>query len=272
MKAPQLDFDKDSDHSSSSEAWDFVPIRSRRAAAARGSLKPVSPSTPADPGRVKLLISEVDSTMAHLSPLLERERFWDRYSLHFLNVIACEAYGIGSLDHSRLSLLQLSLFLLISQRLKVTKKVKFFDPAINDVDRKVLEHFHLAVNGPHNTDCTSCTLMYMPHCDRSLYEAVLWDRSERNPANRILSNFLTVYTLSYPTWDSLSPHFSEDAMFLYETDYDRWKAGRRSAKLGSRNYEIPFEAFNDLAFVHIRSDSDLHELLELRADWNRSLD
>lgn len=111
----------------------------------------------------KLAAQGVDA--ADLSPL-QRAR-----------VIYC--YGLGSPTASLNARAQLALLVTLLDLVSNDARVLFYDPVLSDLDKQLLEslgHATLSEADAARHSVVGATLFYMPHCDASLYDAVL----ERN--------------------------------------------------------------------------------------------
>ncbi|XP_020276426.1 protein SENSITIVITY TO RED LIGHT REDUCED 1 [Asparagus officinalis] len=86
-------------------------------------------------------------------------------------------YGIGSIDSYETPRLQLSLALLILDRLKPQiSSIEVFDPIISTAEQAVIEQLGVAVMGVDERgrrEVKVPTLFFMPHCEVQLYDNLL---------------------------------------------------------------------------------------------------
>ena len=247
-----------SEESSCDEEWRFVPVRGAPVVHAQVPVV-ISPEL-VSLERVDSVISEIESVISLLDGGC-LDWFWGDNT-----IIAnrCEAWGIGSLDNSKNSIYQFALFVLILQKNKCVKNKNnsvFYDPVINQVDKLVIEHFGIIPNPPydHNACTKDTTLLYMPHCDRTLYEWIIWNRQQNI---FFISNFFSIYAIQYSEWESVLPFINEKAMLFSPN-------GRKKNRHASI---IPYEAFNDLAIIHVTDPEALKTTLNSLTKWCKSLE
>ena len=94
------------------------------------------------------------------------------------------SYGIGHVGTSRIARIQYTHFLIIrdflGESLGVKVRAFLFDPVLTPDEKAAIEADDVTII-PENEECRRCvendasvTLFYMPHCDRPMYENVLW--------------------------------------------------------------------------------------------------
>ena len=245
-----------SNSDSEEEEWTTVARTNARLRLRVGRPSLVS-SAEADPDSLR---KSLNRAIQELSDVLEQEGFWKRYDKYLTmeeDIVDIRAYGIGSPSNSSVACFQTAFLILLIGKLKPTRTY-FFDPVINSTDRDILkEHKIDAHSLDDNVDFHSgdrYALFYMPHCDRTLYEWVLANRVTLGDASCILiSNLLSNYTIEYASWQKMVSHLTEEPIFMFKRDFERFVTN--SAKVRSKTAEcslrVPYQAFNDLAFVTI---------------------
>jgi hypothetical protein len=224
------------------------------------------------------LIHRVSECREALSRILICEQFWERYSKYFQHYDELVAYGIGSISNSSSSLLQFALLLLIQEKLDILRVV-FNEPALCDVDVTVIEQYGIHVNPESSIDVSRHIMCYMPHCDRKLYEHALYKYRKFSNHITLLSNRLTLYNYEFADWRKMNDFLSEEPMFIWKRDAEKYEThlvgegkGVFKPKTAMRSSIIPFEAFNDLAFVRVAHAGDLENLIEsVSVIWCRTV-
>ncbi|KAL7411803.1 hypothetical protein BDY24DRAFT_394937 [Mrakia frigida] len=114
-------------------------------------------------------------------------------------------FGLGSLENSRIAQMQLLLLLDLSKRLNITS-MEAYDPAFTSVDELLLGSYSISVlptntHGHHPLPSDdSTTLVYMPHCPRTLYQNFLFSNWSEDALGRLilLSNEISGYVVREP--------------------------------------------------------------------------
>ncbi|KAK6928900.1 SRR1-like domain [Dillenia turbinata] len=122
----------------------------------------------------------------------------------FLRVLGSESamqvviYGIGNIEGSESSRLQLSLVILLKRRFSWIGKVEAFDPVLSATECRVLEALGctvLMVNEHGRRQALKPTLFFMPHCEAELYDNLLQANWEAKLLNNVVlfGNSFQVY-------------------------------------------------------------------------------
>ena len=201
---------------------------------------------------LETLIKEIEKKICLISQIFNLNRYIDIFD----KIKCCEAWGIGSMDNSIVSQYQFAFFIVLIRKLNITRACLFFDPVINQVDKDLINHFNIIPNGKTFSN-EGHTLLFMPHCDRTLYEQLLWKRRDVC----FISNFFSIYSMQHDNWDKILPMVKEKVFFLTETEY----TGKK------HHSQIPFEAFNDLAIIEIADREALTQILESLDNWCKHL-
>ena len=279
QKAPVIDFS--SSESEPDEVWDVVPV-SRKHRKHVGShtvfcadAQPRSQSPHDISVHVSSVHVRVNAAVSSLTTVLEREGFWTRYDARFMGVDTILAYGIGSVENSMFSLFQFAFLLVLKGRIESHAVCKFFEPVMTEVDRQVIESYGVSAarkdSDRSHAESDGRVLFYMPHCDRTLYEWVLANKVGGDNSV-FISNLFSFYTLQFPTWEKLMPLFTEDPMLLFKKDSDRYgvvAARPFTARVASKSDEVPFQAFNDLAFLEVIQSkfAAVSQIIEDDSQW-----
>ena len=254
MRAPRVDLESSSS-SSEAESWAFVPVR-RGNIIRRNHENAKDTEEASDNIDIDELREAVTKTLQTLTPLLEREGFFDRYDSYWEGATVVAAYGVGSISNSSLARFQLALMLAIVQRSKISQCF-FFDPVLSKTEIRLLESLHVK-SALRDLELTPfCdngkTLFFMPHCDRELYEWVLMHKLSPNSDAVFVSNCFSNYALKSPTWELIVPFFDEELLLLYSSDYQKYllRKNRFAARAAEKSGQVPFGAFNDLGFIRV---------------------
>lgn len=118
------------------------------------------------------------------------------------------ALGLGSFESNVNAVDQLVLLEYLADRLQInSNKVTVFDPVSTEFDIQLLDKFGYRHTSEHHTSNTNTTtLLYMPHCDKSLYESTLksyWN-SQTLPSLVLLGNDLSLYSQRQKDTTSIS--------------------------------------------------------------------
>jgi hypothetical protein len=222
--------------SSDESVWELPKSRRSRGPVAALHHRELAPVISVrDDSVVDRLIDDVERICASLENILDRERFWDRYT--FPPIATARAYGIGSLENSRISIYQFSFILILSNKFEIPKNY-YFDPVSTANDLAVVESFGFITAGIDDQASIGVVLMYMPHCDRNLYLEKFEKFKNYLEHFIFISNFFSFYSFDLT--------FEESPLFVYSRDADR-----KNQRIAKRSSEIPFEAFNDLAIVRL---------------------
>lgn len=177
------------------------------------------------------------------------------------------------MESSIFSIFQFALLVLLKEHTSAIE-CYFNDPAASATDIEVIKKFGITYF-PTDTlpvpDTTSKgDFMFMPHCDRTLYEWTLAHRFQHKETV-LLSNFFSFYSIKHATWNHLLSFFSEEPLMIFAADYERED---RKPKTARKAIEIPFEAFNDLAFVTLATGNvhDIADVIRCDPEWCRKLD
>ncbi|ERN14891.1 hypothetical protein AMTRI_Chr02g255800 [Amborella trichopoda] len=98
-------------------------------------------------------------------------------------------YGIGSIEASEMSRLQLSLAILLRENLDCIDGMEIFDPIISSIEVKVMERFgcsFISINEMGRREVMKPTLFFMPHCDAFMYDNLLAANWKPVNLNRIV--------------------------------------------------------------------------------------
>ncbi len=267
-----------SESSTDSESeWKFVPrgrpmrnayTRERLNTRNSGSATLMSSSHSDKNIDIDLVLSKnVESAIEILSSILESESFFSRYAKHLDDIVSIKGLGIGSISTSKSALFQFAFLVICHRRVADSHKepTLFYDPIVTPSEAVVIESFGILAldSSPVRVHTDHYTLWYMPHCDRTLYETVLYDTRTHLRRTLFISNKFSYYGELFPgTWDKICAVSIEVPMLVLEADYDRYNElmERRERltlfkpKRAMKSELIPFEAFSDLAFVRITSD------------------
>lgn len=172
-------------------------------------------------------------------------RFSELKTVNQLTSIVC--YGLGNISQCIMSRYQFALLITLTE-ITHCKNVDLYDPAFTQQEKTILTDYFKFNLIDKNEECkrTLCSdetiLFYMPHCDKSLYNNVLWSNwhldklnnviilgnSFTNMINSILSKqTLKLFNYIYHSVDTFSNSFIE---LLVVNNFDHK------------------EVFNDLAF------------------------
>lgn len=273
--APQVVISEEPSSSSSDDEWDIVAIKSQKKILSltnrvhSGKLGSSHPTA----DDFKYLLVKVEKTVEMLRQVFERERLWERYAKYLGRFDCIRAYGIGSMESSILSSFQFAMLVLLKKQTDACE-CYFYDPAASVADIEVIKKFGITYF-PTDTlrvpDSSSRgEFMFMPHCDRTLYEWALAHRIQHEDTI-FLSNFFSFYSIKHAIWHDLLSFFLEEPLMIFATDYERED---RKPKIARKAIEIPFEAFNDLAFVTLAA-GNIHEIADVircEPEWCRKLD
>ena len=239
---------------SEDEEWKIIPIKT----ANRSNVYIPAPILMSECDKDSLR-SSLQDAMDQLNDVLKSEGFWERYDKYFStdDAFMIRGYGIGSPSNSSASCFQAALLILMKQRVKA-KISYFFEPVMTETDRAVLEEYGIdtALRDNHSGEFSTkdCVIFYMPHCDRTLYEWVISNRfSGSGLKSFFISNAFSNYCVQYPQWERLVEFASEEPLFMFGKDFDRFLSGSRRtrSKTAERSSKIPYQAFNDLAFISL---------------------
>ena len=268
-----MDTGESSSSSSDEEEWDHVPRRRWNTSHSHhvsGGGELAVPQTITDE-TVDKFLNKLYEVKDRLGDILVKEKFWERY---FDSIAICDriaAYGVGSFSESKASLYQFCLLLLLIDKLGLKgDQVEFQEPQLRSLDVAVLTRIGIMVNPKRDSErCGLRVLCFMPHCDRVLYEQVLYRLVVERCEFTLLSNLLTSYESEFDTWKQANEHLEEVAMFIWKRDSDRFSAqtestnmSRFKAKTAQSSEVIPFEAFNDLGIISTKENA-LEKLLDV---------
>ena len=282
MHAPQLDV---SSSSSEEDEWETVPrYRGKLSHTHNTSDGTVSNTVQekVEDGVLGNFMARLNAVKDKLADILDTEGFWERYrgTMRGCNWIA--AYGIGSSSESKASLYQFSLLLLLIEKLGVEKHtVEFHEPQLCSLDIAVLEQLGLLVNPLNVTRNKSLHILcFMPHCDRIVYEQIIYQLVEGDCEFTLVSNLLTSYEREFETWVQVNQYLKEEPIFIWRRDSEKFALYQKEcrnlalfkAKYAQSSFVIPFEAFNDLAIISKHSQQpglNLGALDRLGDSWNK---
>jgi hypothetical protein len=149
-----------------------------------------------------------------------------------------------------------------------SRNVFFFEPIASKFDTGIIERYGILTNDFDDFSSgedEGPVLFYMPHCDRTLYEQLISMRISKGAGESLfLSNHFSKYCVLHSGWESLAESFVEVPFLLYNKDYVRYEAnpkGLISTKSAEKSENVPFHAFNDLAFITV-AHSDLSDLVD----------
>ena len=272
MKAPVIDT---GESSGSEDEWEYVPRRKWNNSHTHLSSQRNDSSTSTEivEEAINSFWDKLHVVKNQLAEILENEDFWERYLGLFSKCETIAAYGIGSFSESRASLFQFCLLLILIDRLDLDERVEFHEPQLVSLDVAVLSRLGFIVNPDRcaSRRSTKNILCYMPHCDRVLYEQVLYDLIVQGCEFTLLSNLLTSYGTEFETWRKVNLHLYETMLLVWKRDWERFQSvkelrtsGRFKAKIAQASETLPFEAFNDLAIISMKSSSTsvLRDLIE----------
>lgn len=254
QKAPVIDVDAAPSSSSDGE-WSMIPTRIGRPMNASSKEKNVI--IPIPQSDIESARSAVRAAVVTLKEVLDREGFWERYASNFCESKQYElrGYGIGSPSNSNISCFQLAMLILIKE--KTRANINWcFDPVMNDTDMIVISEYGIDT-ALRDEDChdvsSSCpVILFMPHCDRTLYEWILATRFPVLPAGSFLiSNWFSAYSIQHKGWEEVLKIFTEKPFLIFKKDFERLEDKHQKIKhrAAEKSTEIPYQAFNDLAFV-----------------------
>jgi len=111
-------------------------------------------------------------------------------------------YGLGSIENSEASRLQLALAVLMKKDSDWISEIEIYDPVLSPIDREVINCLGftcLSHNEYARRTAEAPTLFYMPHCPMHLYNNVLHANWTADNLNRIvvLGNPLSAYKLDH---------------------------------------------------------------------------
>lgn len=253
IQAPIVDVESASSSSDESEAeWCTIPVSKSKA---RGHhVNQVGPTPQADVETARAAISRAVEV---LSVVLDRESFWERYGSYFPESLECvvRGYGIGSPSNSNVSCFQIAMLILIMKRVKA-KQIWCFDPVMNETDLDIISSYGIQTKlRDEETEDQRLDLpiiLFMPHCDRSLYEWTIGTRFPVLPSGSFfVSNWFSAYTVQHEGWDKVVEYFNMEPFLVFSKDYERIVDGCMKPKRNTaeKSEEVPYQAFNDLAFV-----------------------
>jgi hypothetical protein len=267
--APVVDVSSNDSESSISE-WEYIPkTRFRR------TVVPQKPTIGPDAYTFEELVEKINHTRGQLERSLEEQHFYSRYKSFFVNVHSIVALGIGSISESRSALFQFSFLLIMVEwcrgKSELDDLIVFYDPIATETEKRAIASYGIQtpsefpLDGP-STEFTH-PLLFMPHCDRVLYERVL---ATIQPGV-LLSNKFSYYGSHFPgPWERVCSVMEEEPMHLIEKDHDRFSSLTNDEKVkfkpryAMKHDFIPYEAFSDLAFMTF-PDVDIRELT---ASWS----
>lgn len=115
-----------------------------------------------------------------------------------------ECYGIGSIHNSIPSLYQFALVVALKRELGI-EEVTISDPCMDDGDNRISHAFGFTTTTPSSSSsshrCSSSTmqlLLFMPHCDRSLYVSILCQHDDVLSNVILIGNSFASYLLAKP--------------------------------------------------------------------------
>jgi len=219
-------------------------------------------------------LGRVNSLKERLAEILEREGFWERYGEKLKTAGKLRAYGIGSFTEFNSSLFQFCFLLILQERYGLGKDAEFYEPQLCDLDIAVLNRLSFDIN-PASSSCSERVLCFMPHCDKAVYQQVIYDLLQQQGQFSLISNILSAYEIHDETWTRTNELFEEEPIYVWRQDYERFsKTAHRKeswqfkAKFAQASDAIPFEAFNDLAIVTLNTD-ERAELCKLTEEMSR---
>ncbi len=148
--------------------------------------------------------------------------YWANFKMSLESVMSnqsksllIKSYGLGSLENNINTRYQFALLLLIVEELKacgcVVDSVEVYDPIFTNLDKALISKFNLKISNENdearfciNND--GCSLFYMPHCGKALYNNLLyanWSYRALNSLCLIGNSFNTINSLE----DSLSSKY-----------------------------------------------------------------
>ena len=250
MKPPQVY----SDSSEDENKWEFIPTRNKDQVSRLHTTPHMTEASDAqcDPYQLDSLRGKMKSTVDVLKSILLRENFWERYSPYFKGVETVVAFGIGSPQNSVASRFQFAMLIALCQQLKCAGS-KCFDPVMtkSDMDLAIEYGFVPLHRDTEDSSIVSSSkskvLLFMPHCDRSLYEWVFQHKLRTWDAT-FISNYFSTYSSEYSLWEKSISCLTVEPFLLFEKDWVG-KISRKSAtaKRADKSTEIPNYAFNDMA-------------------------
>lgn len=264
MRAPKI-------HSQSDDEWEYVPVKGPKRKSAE--TKRFDNYTTTDDKqsddvcrRQDFLRERIESTLTLLESVLLREKFWERYDPLFHGIESIVAYGIGSPENSIASRFQFSMLIALFRHIPCNR-ILCFDPAMTRPDMEVAKEYGITPSNLDESVSTTChpkikVLLFMPHCDRVLYEWVL-----RNKLNAwditFISNNFSAYTLEHTAWERVLPFLSVLPFLIFDKDYtDTFARKSLRTKHSDKSSEIPSCAFNDIA-IQVVNPSNAHEILDI---------
>jgi hypothetical protein len=120
-------------------------------------------------------------------------------------------YGLGSIENSEASRLQLALAILMKKDSEWISEIEIYDPVLSPLDREVINRLGctcLSHNENARRTAEAPTLFYMPHCPMDLYNNVLHANWTADNLNRIvvLGNPLSAYKRDFKDISISSGH------------------------------------------------------------------
>jgi len=98
------------------------------------------------------------------------------------------SYGIGNFGSSRIARLQYALFLCLKQAV-LPEQCAIYDPVLSKEEIAIALNDGVSVievNEECRRSVTTKTLFYMPHCDRPMYDNVLWANWDPDIIDKVL--------------------------------------------------------------------------------------
>eukprot|EP01095_Lingulamoeba_sp_RSL-Kostka_P002669 TRINITY_DN13583_c0_g1_i1.p1 TRINITY_DN13583_c0_g1~~TRINITY_DN13583_c0_g1_i1.p1 ORF type:complete len:287 (+),score=50.50 TRINITY_DN13583_c0_g1_i1:72-932(+) len=107
-------------------------------------------------------------------------------------------YGLGSLAKSKKATYQFAFLLLIRELLEIPN-VYLYDPILTKKEIDLIESYegfnYIKINEECNRICKNLTCIYMPHCEKFMYNNLIKTNMESNSLNNlfIIGNRLSLY-------------------------------------------------------------------------------
>lgn len=115
----------------------------------------------------------------------------------------------------------------VAQQATAALECLAYDPVFSSSDTALLAHYNVRTLSSHVSQWYAHpqSLLYMPHCDRDLYESVLSTWTPPYPV--LLSNTLSLYTITSNLADT-APNLHRLCTTLTATALPNWNAKRRA--------------------------------------------
>ncbi|KAI3479940.1 hypothetical protein L1887_57927 [Cichorium endivia] len=115
----------------------------------------------------------------------------------------------------------------VAQQATAALECLAYDPVFSSFDTALLAHYNVRTLSSHVSQWYAHpqSLLYMPHCDRDLYESVLSTWTPPYPV--LLSNTLSLYTIT-PNLADTAPNLHRLCTTLTATALPNWNAKRRA--------------------------------------------